>query len=132
MSFRESLKSETSSMITNKQIIAGGFLVGFPFVGLLLLLLINPVYEGYLFLNYSGLYGINLILVLQAINAFTLFVEFSAMNRIGSAPDERPSCSQRLLGILPILNIVFFTFPALYLVIFYPSVVIMMQQGQPL
>ena len=116
-------------MLTRNQKILMAIWIGTPFAVLLALMLLNPAYEGKLFQSVLGNVGIILVLLLQVMNGAILYIGFGNINLI------KPSNKRRrivLTILLPIVTFFVFTLPALWLVLVYPSVVILMQTNTPL
>lgn len=97
---------------------------------LLGLMLINPAYERYLFVNFSGLYGINILILIEIVNGLILYVGFRWMNR-ASDTTNRQTLSKRLVVLYSTLTFVLFTLPALLWVLLFPSFLILSRSTTP-
>ena len=115
-------------MLTKSQSrLMGCWILG-PFAVLIFLILINPAYEGKLFIQFNGIFGMSVLIVIQVVNALLLYVGLKWANR-RSETAVRSHTRTILVAFVSILTMFLCTLPAFWIVIFWPSVVILLQQG---
>jgi hypothetical protein len=91
-------------------------------------MLINPVYEGHLFQKIAGGYGMNILMTLQALNGFLLYFGFIRINHTSPLENNEKTTKRRVgMTFISTLNFLFFTLPALWIVIFYPTALVLIQ-----
>lgn len=114
-------------MITRRQVIFIGVWVGFPFVLFLVLFVINPAYEARLFQRFGPVYGISLLTLLEVLHGLVLYVGFRMSNRALDRSDEQRPRRNRLILLLAIVTMFVCSFPSLWLVLFYPSMMTLLE-----
>ncbi len=98
--------------------------VGAPFILLLALALINPSYTSLIFRPMGPLSGMTCLVGLQTLNLVALLVYFS---RAKGKNEGAKGYGQVLGGLLLAATLLMLTFPSLWLVLFYPSIMILLQ-----
>ena len=118
---------------TVSQIIIFGLWVGGPILTMLVLMLINPLYETNLFRPFP-FPGILFVILLEALNIGVLGFGFWWINTMHQArlDAEEPSPRNVWVAVVALPSLVFFTLPALWLVVYYPAVVMLMTTRTPL
>jgi hypothetical protein len=115
-------------MITRRQAIFIGVWVGLPIVVFLVLFLVNPAYEQKLFEPFGPVYGTSVLALVEVLHGLVLYAGFWILNNgPSSATDEqRPKRNLPIL-LLMLLTLFTCTLPSLWLVILYPSMLMVLQ-----
>jgi hypothetical protein len=117
-------------MITRSQAIIIAMWVGLPFVLFLVLYLINPAYERKLFEPMGPVYGISLLTALEVLHGLILYEGYRRWNqRAAIVNGERRLPSKGPILLLFIVTLFFCSLPSLWLVLLYPSAVLLLQSG---
>src|SRR5262245_30080956 len=106
--------------------------LGLPIAFFFVLMLINPAYEGKIFLSRLLIpLGLLFFGIPELINFFVLALGFTLINRNVLDPGKRPRLGIILQIVLSLSTFILFTFPALCVVFFWPSVTILMLSTPP-
>jgi|GEM_PF-7103929 hypothetical protein len=102
--------------------------VGSPFILLAALLLINPVYASRIFESLGPLSGMTCVVVLQTLNLLALLLTFNRLHHQAKQKPEGGKGHRPLLrGLVLAATLCALTFPSLWFVLFYPSLMILLK-----
>lgn len=117
--------------LSRSQWVVIGLWLGVPIILLILLMIINPAYEQWVFRDNLGFYPASLLLLLQNINGIALLFGFEWLNRRGRQPQPRRTANRILTSLLLIVTFVLLTLPSLWIVVFWPSMMILLTNTGP-
>lgn len=99
-----------------------------PFLVLLVIILINPGYGGRIFERLGPVAGMTLLMFWQVVNLIILLVGFYLISRWRARRSaDRQRAPRNAAWALSILTFILFVAPSLWLALFYPSILILLQ-----
>ncbi len=117
-------------MLTKPQWTSIGFLVGLPIAIFVFFYFSNPQYTANFFDLSGPIIAPNIVIFLSVANFLLLYFGFRSVNKQKAKQKNEERLGFPCRGIaLMMLSLILFTLPNLWLVILYPAVVIVMNEG---
>ncbi len=115
-------------MFTSSQKWVIALWLGLPLAALIVITVINPRYAVRLLEAFGPVTGLTLVIALEIVNGLALWLGYSGLNRWSARRPADPRGLPHAVGILlAIVTLIVFTLPASWLVIFYPSLMILLE-----